>query len=197
MNINIPKNIEELIEQRLCEFASFSKKSNEEWFSELCFCILTANSKALNAIKIQQYVTPFGFLNYSQELLASIIKSHGHRFHNNKSKYIVEARKFSNIKDLIFNLDGFQAREFIVKNIKGLGYKEASHFLRNVGFSDVAIVDRHILRFLLQENFLPAIPATVGKKDYLKCEEILRSLSVNLDKLDLEIWYKMTNTVLK
>jgi len=42
------------IEQRLKEFAILHQQGNDEWFSELCFCILTANSQAKRAIAIQQ-----------------------------------------------------------------------------------------------------------------------------------------------
>jgi len=38
--------------------------------------------------------------------------------------------------------------EWLVKNLTGLGYKEAGHFLRNIGSGKIAILDRHILRNL-------------------------------------------------
>ena len=160
----------EKIEKRLEEFLELHKQENDAWFSELCFCILTANAQAEKAISIQQKIGPDGFLNMPQQELSSIIRSYAHRFHNNKSKYIVEARKYKNIKDLLQNLNDKEAREFLVKNIKGLGYKEASHFLRNVGYSNLAIIDRHILRFLYKEKLIKKIPKTVTHKKYLEYE---------------------------
>ncbi|MCK4265146.1 hypothetical protein KAW80_02185 [Candidatus Babeliales bacterium] len=60
-----------------------------------------------------------------------------------------------------------------MKNIKGIGYKEASHFLRNVGYNDVAIIDRHVLRFLKREKLIQEIPKTTTPKKYLAFEKIL------------------------
>ncbi len=186
-----------LIEQRLNEFKQLNQLGTNHWFNELCFCILTANSKAETAIRIQQEVGVNGFIDLSQQELARIIKNNKHRFHNNKAKFIVQAREFVAIKNKIKNLSGQQAREFIVKNIKGLGYKEASHFLRNVGYDDVAIIDRHILRFMHQQNLISSIPKHITIKFYLECEHILSKFKVKLSRLDLIIWEKMTGKVLK
>jgi len=197
-DIKIELELNPLIEQRLKEFAEIHTTSDNVWFSELCFCILTANSKALSAIAIQKEIGTDGFLNKTENEIRDIIRKHGHRFHNNKAKYIVEARKFSNIKTILTQFKNSQeARDFLVKNIKGLGYKEASHFMRNVGYHDLAIIDRHILRFLLQQNLINQIPKTITKKKYLEFENILKSFNIPQDKLDLMIWFKMTGSVLK
>lgn len=186
-----------LVEQRLKEFKQLNQLDTKYWFSELCFCILTANSKAETAIRIQQKIGPQGFLDLSQQELAQIIRNNKHRFHNNKASFIVQAREFVDIKIKLKNLSGLHAREFIVKNIKGLGYKEASHFLRNVGFDDVAIIDRHILRFMHQQNLISSIPKHITIKFYLECEQILAKFGIELSRLDLIIWEKMTGKVLK
>ncbi|HBS48160.1 TPA: N-glycosylase [Candidatus Dependentiae bacterium] len=186
-----------LIKKRLAEFKSFKDKTTQEWFSELCFCLLTANSKAKTALAIQQEMGNSGFTEKPQEELSATIRKHNHRFHNKKAEYIIAARSFITIKDEIFDKKGPVAREFLVKNIKGLGFKEASHFLRNVGFADVAIIDRHILRFLKQNEFIKDIPATITKSNYLKYEKILKGFKIPLDELDLIIWQKMTGEVLK
>ncbi len=193
--LNLQTN--DLIETRLKEFKQLNKLDTKHWFSELCFCILTANSKAETAIRIQKEIGLQGFINLTQQELAQIIRSNKHRFHNNKAKFIVQAREFIDIKSKIENLPGPQAREFLVKNIKGLGYKEASHFLRNVGFDDVAIIDRHILRFLLQQNLISSIPKHLNPKHYLDFEQILAKFGLAHSRLDLIIWQKMTGCVLK
>lgn len=186
-----------VIEQRLLEFKNFKNLDNAAWFSELCFCLLTANSQAKKAIAIQNELGASAFLQKSQEDIVEVIRSHKHRFHNNKASYIVAARKYSNIKDLLNGMSGPQAREFLAKHIKGLGYKEASHFLRNVGYCDVAIIDRHILRFMHQYALIKDIPKTVTPKIYLECEKILEQFKIPQDKLDLILWYHMTGNVLK
>lgn len=186
-----------LIELRLAEFKHLSTLDTTHWFGELCFCILTANSKAQTALAIQAELGPQGFIQKTQAELADVIKKNRHRFHNNKAKYIVEARKFIDIKTHVLNLTGPQARVFITKNIKGLGFKEASHFLRNVGFDDVAIIDRHILRYLLQKNLISQIPSSISPQTYLQFEAILAEFGIPLSRLDLIIWEQMTGKVLK
>ncbi|MCL4361690.1 N-glycosylase/DNA lyase [Candidatus Dependentiae bacterium] len=185
------------IDYRIEEFKKLNKADNDAWFSELCFCILTANSQAKKAIAIQTQLGSEGFLNKTETELAQIIRSHAHRFHNNKAKYIVTARQFKNIKDILKDKSGPQAREFVAKNIKGLGYKEASHFLRNVGFADVAIIDRHILKFMKNYNLINEIPKVVTPKKYLECEDILKKFKMELDRLDLILWFEITGNVLK
>ncbi|HVX00578.1 MAG TPA: N-glycosylase/DNA lyase [Candidatus Babeliaceae bacterium] len=186
-----------LIKERLQEFQSLAKQSNELWFSELCFCLLTANAQAIKALAIQQELGSTGFLTLPQEQLSKIIRSHGHRFHNKKAEYIVQARAYADIKDMVIQLNSAQAREFLVHNIKGLGYKEASHFLRNVGYSDVAIIDRHILKFLLTHGLIKAIPSSISKQYYLELERLLASFGFPLDLLDLVLWHNITGNILK
>lgn len=198
----LKKQIENNVNKRLKEFSSFSKKSNEEWFSELCFCILTANSKAKTAINIQNELKCKGFLNLNEKQLSDCIKKNKHRFHNNKAKYIVEARKFSNIKDILKQYKtSKEKRNFIIKNIKGLGYKEASHFLRNVGYFDLAILDRHVLNLLVENNYIKEKPKSLNKKNYeeieLILEEISKKLKMSQAELDMYLWYMKTKEVLK
>lgn len=187
----------DLINNRLAEFALVHKEGNDRWFAELCFCLLTANAQAKRALEIEKEVKIEGFLNKTEKELAQIIHKHGHRFHNTKAHYIVEARRYKNIKDILLPMSTYQAREFLVKHVKGLGCKEASHFLRNVGYHDVAIIDRHIVKFLAKYNFINQIPKTITKKIYLHLEELLKLFDMPLDKLDLMIWYHMTGAVLK
>ncbi|MBD3273599.1 N-glycosylase/DNA lyase [Candidatus Dependentiae bacterium] len=194
---NLSPKIKNLIETRLLEFQRIKNSNNLIWFNELCFCLLTANSKAETAIKIQIEMDKDGFIKKTETQIARIIKKHGHRFHNTKAKYIAGARKFLHIKDIIEKMSDFEAREFLVQNIKGLGYKEASHFLRNVGYNNLAIIDRHILKFLKKENLIKEIPKTINKKKYLEFEKILGNFKIKQSKLDLIIWAQMTGKVLK
>jgi len=193
----LPQTQIDAINKRLTEFSKLGESGNDEWFSELCFCLLTANSQAQRAIEIQKHLGIKGFLENSQESIAQTIRSFGHRFHNTKAKYIILARKYKDIKDRLKSLTSTEAREFIVKNIKGLGYKEASHFLRNIGYHDLAIIDRHILKFLYQNSIIKEMPKVVTKKIYLECEHFLKQYHINLNRLDLMIWCHITGKVLK
>ena len=196
---SISNKTQHLINKRLFEFQSFKNKTNEEWFSELCFCILTANSKQKTAEDIQKNLNK-RFLTISQDELAQFIKQSKHRFHNNKAKYIIEARKHKKIKSILKNKSELEAREWIIKNIKGLGYKEASHFLRNTGSQDLAILDRHILN-ILSESDLIERPKFLTPKLYLEIEKEFQKLAKKLNmspaKLDLSLWYLKTGRVAK
>lgn len=195
----LKRKVGALVERRIAEFIDLGRKGNEEWFSELCFCILTANSSAELGMKIQREVGR-GFLTLSEEDLRNKLKLLGHRFYNTRAKYIVEARKFEKIKDVLTAMEPFDARDWLVKNVRGVGYKEASHFLRNVGYLDFAILDRHILR-ILSDYKLIEMPRSLSRKRYLEIEEIFRELAKKVElkpgELDLYLWYTRTGRVLK
>lgn len=194
-----------LIKKRLHEFMCFESKTEAEWFSELCFCILTANSKAKTGLAIQKELGPKGFLKYPKDKIRACIIKHKHRFHNNKTKYIINARKYTNIKSIIQKIVDYEgeeeAREWLVENIKGLGYKEASHFLRNVGYKNFSILDRHILRLLSDEGIIPEVPRSLSKKKYFEIEHMFTAIAKKTDvtpaELDLILWYMRTGKVLK
>ena len=200
------KHISSKINKQLKSFKAFSKKSNNEWFSELCFCILTANSKAQTAFNIQQIMNmqkPNGFLTLSQENISKIIQENKHRFHNNKSNFIVQARNYKNIKTILKKEIKInrEPRDFLIKNIKGIAYKESSHFLRNVGFLNYAILDRHILSLMNTHNLIKEHPKTLNKNNYLDIEKKLSVLCnyVNMSQaeLDMYLFYIRSGQILK
>lgn len=189
------------VRKRLESFQQLNGKGNQAWFSELCFCILTANSKAATAMAVQKEAGQEGFLQWPKSRLAEAIKGNKHRFHNTKARYIVEARKFRDIKSRLAGKGEFEARDWLAQNVKGLGYKEASHFLRNVGHRNLAIVDRHILRAMKEHGLIEAYPDVLGKESYEKCEKLLGELCRKTGscqaELDLYLWYLETGHVLK
>ena len=128
------------------------------------------------------------------------LKGLGHRFYNMRGRFIVEARG-KRLKKELYGKEQKEMREWLVENVKGLGWKEASHFLRNLGFFDLAIIDRHILAVLKEYGYLEEIPKTLGKKKYLKIEEILgqiaKKVKMGQGELDLYLWYLKTGKVLK
>ncbi len=97
---------------------------------------------------------------------------------------------------------GSTSRRPNTENVNGLGYKEASHFLRNVGLGEeFAILDRHILRNLKDFGVLPEIPISLTKKRYLEIEEKVRRFSreigIPMGELDLLLWSKETGWIFK
>ncbi|MEW6592225.1 MAG: N-glycosylase/DNA lyase [Candidatus Hadarchaeota archaeon] len=171
-------------------------------FSELCFCILTANSTAKRGIEIQSRLGDDGFLRLPLEKLTNELKLAGHRFPPTRAKFIVEARKFSNIKDVMDGFkDVFEAREWLVNNVKGLGWKEASHFLRNTGHEEVSILDRHVCSVMDEYCMIQKKWRTLTRRRYLEGERLLETVSKRLDippgELDLYLWYFKAGKVLK
>jgi len=198
----------EAIQKRLAEFRQVMQWKDEEVFAELCFCLLTPQSsakvcwEAVTALKERTLLLK-GQPPELEPHLRSV------RFSEGKAKYIVEARN-------MFSMDGklelksqissfynpFELREWLVENVKGLGYKEASHFLRNIGLGEgFAILDRHILRNLNRLGVIPEIPATVTKKRYLEIEEKLRrfatEISIPIADLELLLWSRETGWIFK
>ena len=184
-----------IISGRMKEFSDLGKKQDNEIFKELCFCLLTANFNARGGIKIQKEIGD-GFISMSQDELAKKLVELGHRFPNARAKFIVEARQ--NFKKI--NLKHENIREALVKNIKGLGMKEASHFLRNVGFNNYAIIDFHIIDFLVKNGLIEK-PKALTEKKYLEIESVLEKIaketSLSLGELDMYLWYLETGKVLK
>ena len=195
------------IKKRLKEFAGIYHMTDSDIFAELAFCIFTPQSKALSCDAAVKNLKSKGLLFDAavQEISRNIS---GVRFHNNKAAYLVEARNiFTNgkgldIKSRIDEKDIFRTREWFVDNIRGLGHKEASHFLRNIGLGrDIAILDVHILRNLKKYNVIKEAPKSVSRKVYLNIEDKMRNFSkkidIPMDELDLLFWAKQTGYIFK
>ncbi|RLF33710.1 MAG: N-glycosylase [Thermoplasmata archaeon] len=192
--------ISRTVNNKIKEFKNFNKKSNKELFKELCFCILTANFNAEKSIKMQEELSDCFFTD-SKEELSKKLAEYGHRFPNTRAEYIVESRKVkSQLETIIQHYSKKAIREWLVKNVKGLGYKEASHFLRNIGFDDFAIIDFHIVD-ILESYGLIEKPQFVSKEKYIEIEELLKKIAehtnLTLAELDLYLWYMETGKILK
>ncbi|GAG37453.1 unnamed protein product, partial [marine sediment metagenome] len=131
------------------------------------------------------------------------LRTQGHRFAEKRAKYIVTARELA--PTLKVTIQGFQdikaAREWLAMNVKGIGWKESSHFLRNVGYLDVAIIDRHIISNMVDHGILEERPKSITKRRYLEYEgilaEVARRVGMTLGEMDLYLWYRKTGKVLK
>lgn len=198
---NLKKSpIKEVVDKRMKEFEAFGNKKQDEVFSELCFCLLTANFQAEKCIQIQAEMSR-DFEVIPKEELAKKLKQIGHRFWPQRAERIVEARDCkTELCSLVFKKSGKDMRDWLVKTVKGLGMKESSHFLRNVGYRDLAIIDFHIVDLLEREKLIER-PKTITPKKYLEIEEVLAKLgkeaNLNLAELDLYLWYLETGKILK
>jgi N-glycosylase/DNA lyase len=198
----------EAIKARLADFRKVMQWDEPEVFAELAFCLLTPQSSAkvcwdaVTRLK-QQSLLMKGDASAFEPHLSQV------RFGDSKARYIVEARKMFTrdgrlqLKEQLssfYNL--FELRKWLVDNVKGLGYKEASHFLRNIGLGEeFAILDRHILRNLNRLGVIPEIPGSITKKRYLEMEEKLRrfagEIGIPMADLDLLFWSKETGWIFK
>uniref|UniRef100_A0A7J2TJZ0 8-oxoguanine DNA glycosylase/AP lyase n=1 Tax=Archaeoglobus fulgidus TaxID=2234 RepID=A0A7J2TJZ0_ARCFL len=160
--------------------------------TELAFCISTANSSAKAGLRFQKMLEGRDIFSMSVMDFEELLKKSGVRFYRKKAVYIRDAiKKFHSIS----LPEDDTARDLLVKEISGFGYKEASHFLRNIGRENFAILDRHILEWLeiKQRN--------LSRKKYLEAEQKVREIASRLGKsvaeLDLFIWSMKTGMVLK
>ncbi len=192
-------DIHNTIQQRIQQFKTIDTYCAEELFSELSFCILTANCNAERTIHIHSQLVRC-FCSNTTKTITKKLKEHGYRFPN-RAAYLVEAAQKKDHLSIILNTKSQEERRtWLVDNIPGLGYKEASHFLRNIGFDDYAIIDFHILD-ILERHHLITRPTTLTAKKYREIEEVLRVLAtqtyLTLAELDLYLWYLETGKILK
>ncbi len=188
-----------LVESRWKEFVEIGKNGSElELFSELSFCVLTANWSANKGIIAQKEIGN-GFYTFPQIELEHALRKVGHRFPSTRAKYIVENRWIVGKLREILSKPPESVREYIVKNVRGIGWKESSHFLRNVGIGNFAILDKHIMRLMLENNIIKEIPNGWTKYRYLDYESrlvpISKHFNLPLGKLDLYMWYLVKKKV--
>ena len=197
------------IRARLAEFAAVRREaSDERLWEELVFCIFTAGASARMGLRSIAAVRPLLAAGAHEELAATLTGVH--RYPRSRSGYIVTTRDYLRADcrmRLRARLEGFAdpltRRDWLARTsgIKGLGYKEASHFLRNIGFRGYAILDKHILRCLFELGVLasPAPPTTRAR--YLATEDLLRRFArtarIDFDELDLVLWSMKTGEILK
>jgi N-glycosylase/DNA lyase len=210
--------IGERIRERFEEFNRIWVCGREEdIFYELVFCLLTPASRAHSAWKALQNLRRKDLLVYrdsnyngqpsQEELIADELNIV--RFKNKKARYIVEAHemfiqnpKVSLKGELIRCEKPVEMRKWLVSTVKGIAYKEASHFLRNIGFSNgLAILDRHVLRNLAYLGLIETVPDGLSDRQYVLIEEKMKNfacrINVPLDHLDFVLWYRETGDIFK
>ena len=189
------------IRKRLDDFATIKP---EAYFYELVYCLLTPQSSARNADKAIEALKSEDFFNNDMNAAAILFrKQHYIRFHNTKAKRLQEVKgKYDEILAQLCNGSSSpELRVWLVKHVKGLGWKEASHFLRNIGHHDLAILDRHILKNLKKHGVIRSLPKTLTAKRYLSIEtkfkQFARDMGISMDELDLVFWSNETGEILK
>ena len=183
-------------------------KDDHRLFEELSFCIFTANTSAemgLKAVDAVRNVLMNGTADEMTRRLEGI-----YRFNNVRPAYIIHTRNYLN-NSLNFNIknkiksfkDKNELRNFFAlnKGVKGLAYKEASHFLRNIGFKGYAILDKHIINSLYEFGILKTNDKPKNAKEYLEIEQkfidFSKEAGIDMDELDLLLWSRKNGRILK
>lgn len=185
------------------------REPDERLFEEVAYCILAIQTKArasdaaVRAMKANSLL-----LSGKAAAIARFLRSRT-RFHNHKTAYLVAARerfRTGGRWTLKETLSAFrspeEARDWLVREVDGFSMKEASHLLRNIGFSDgLAILDRHVLRNLVRHGVIRAIPKTLTPRRYREIEARWRrfadALGIPLAEMDLLFFSRGAGGILK
>ena len=147
---------------------------------------LMLSSKAINQV-IGKEFNSYRFPNRASTNIHKTIS-------NIKSRY-------GTVSKLIQSFSDYRKLRLELVNIcYGIGPKQASHFLKNIGFTDnIAIIDSHILNYLkLNNNCIPLTYNVSTIKNYESIEEIFisqarESFSFPISLVDQSIWFIMRN----
>ncbi len=197
--------VKKMVDDRMEEFRQVHEMDTYKWYEELVYCLLTAYASAVMGQKcVDALCLDNVLLEGSEDDIRRVLVETGHRFPNKRSEYIYNTRGLAPvIKETIQGFDDSKdARTWLVKNVKGLGWKEGSHYLRNIGYFDLAIIDRHILNNIREFELVDEeVKKGLTKKRYLAIEELLDvvadKLKLEPGELDLYMWYRKTGKVLK
>ncbi len=197
------------IRARLAQFRDIWKNGSDALlWEELVYCIFTAGASARMGLRSVEAVRPLLAGGAHQELADALTGRH--RYPVARSGYIVATREYlqedcgMRLRERLESFaDPVERRDWLARErrIKGLGYKESSHYLRNIGFSGYAILDKHILRSLSELGIIESPQPPTTRARYLATEERMkkfsRDLRIDFDELDLVLWSMRTGEVLK
>ncbi len=204
------------IRKKLVEFRRNLEAPEKRIFYELIFCLLTPQSNAEVCDKVAKELEEKDLIfkldnPRLKELLERKLKRKGIRFWRRKVENILRAKQIFlkderlRIKEYLKSFaNAFELRDSLVRDVRGIGFKEASHFIRNVGFDyehQLAILDRHILRSLQELRVIKEVPRSLSKCKYLEIEEAMRKLAkevgIGMYELDMLLWYLKTGKILR
>ncbi len=199
------------IQTRLAQFRKiWSDGSDAQLWEELVFCIFTAGASARMGFRAVEAIKPLLHDGAREDMTAVLKKTGAHRFPVERPGYIIVTRNYLRehcgmlLRDKLNSFAGpIERRDWLAqeKQIKGVGYKEASHFLRNVGLGGHAILDKHVMNCLTDLQVVDSTKPPTTRGRYLEVEERLRyfakKIRIDFDELDLVLWSMKTGEVLK
>jgi N-glycosylase/DNA lyase len=186
------------------------KGSDARLWEELVYCIFTAGASARMGLRAVEAIRPLLMEGEREEMTLALQRAGAHRFPVERPGYIVITRSYLREhcemalrKKLRSFSNPIDRRDWLAqeKRVKGLGYKEASHFLRNIGLSGYAILDKHVMSCLTDLKVVDTPKPPGSRSQYLETEERLkffaRDIGIDFDELDLVLWSMKTGEVLK
>ena len=199
------------IKARLNEFRQIWRNgSDERLWEELVFCIFTAGASARMGFTAVDAIRPLLAQGKRQQMTKALRRAGAHRFPVERPGYIVITRAYLREhcdmalrRKLESFRDPIERRDWLAqeKRIKGLGYKESSHFLRNIGIPGYAILDKHVMSCLRDLKVVETAKPPATRTKYLEVEQKLKlfaqDIGIDFDELDLVLWSMKTGEVLK
>lgn len=192
-------DVRTIVHDRIANFHAHQHHTPDAVFHELCYCLLTANCKADHCLTLQHTLSTL-FSTGSPHAIEHGLRANHYRFPPRASHIVAARHHKDSLLPTLQHLQGEDRRRWLVDTIPGLGYKEASHFLRNIGYDDYAIIDTHILTLLAAHHIITP-PRSLTPRRYLAIEKKLRGIAnqagLTLAQLDLYLWYLETGKIVK
>jgi N-glycosylase/DNA lyase len=199
------------IRARLREFRQvWQTASDSRLWEEMVYCIFTAGASAKMGLRSVNALRPLLRMGAHAEMTKALVAAGAHRFPNARPGYVIVTRDYleeSFSMQLRRRLESFgnpmERRDWLAQEprIKGLGYKESSHFLRNIGFKGYGILDKHIVRCLCELKVIDSPKPPTSRGRYLETEDRMRrfaaEMRIDFDELDLLLWSTRTGEILK
>jgi len=113
--------VSRIVKSRIRSFKALRDSDPQTMLKELVFCILAANSRAEESMRIVEIIGDrLGDLSYEE--LASELRRLSHRYPSSRARYIVEARgKLDRIVEVMRRIrDEHELRSWLVENVRGL-----------------------------------------------------------------------------
>lgn len=200
-------------------FGPMPAPTETDLWRELCICILSSQVPYALAQAAAFAIEADGVLadaadrtqevvhNGLQRILSDVFVIEGrprrYRFPNTKSAQL--AQTWATVRQRAGSLSGvlsafrsdLTARDWLVRHVCGMGPKQASMFLRNVGRSyDLAILDRHVIAYMQYVGLSVVDPRSLQRLTYYQEKEAVlqrhaAGIGYPVGLLDWAIWIVM------
>ena len=207
------------VEDQLRKVGTARQRDERSLWNELVRCILSSQVSYEMAVAATQHLdkscvleylradSPRHFDTYLAGLLSEPIeigcKVRRYRFPRMRAGQLVGAwdivhDRFGSVSAMInMGTSPLGTRKWLVQNVPGLGPKQASMFLRNIGIShDMAVLDRHTIRYMVLTGLCDKPPTGLSYlRSYEEHERNLRQYASGLGYaagvIDWAIWIVM------